>query len=266
MIESSDDGRTIEVTLRIEADPGRVWTALIHPEEIERWFPLHARGEGRDGGRIEVTWGDEGWWATTLEIVDDGRHARFVDEAAVEHGGPVLYMDYHLESDDGGTILRFVHSGFGPEDRWDDFLDALDAGWSYFFRNLKVYLEHHPGTPRTMIHARPGTRGSRPEIYAALARAVGVDPKALPAIAVGTPVTLVVGGEPVEAVLEAAVPGRTLGARVPSLEQSLLFLEIEKAGDEAKVGVWWSSYGPSAATAERLAESRDAIVAALEAR
>lgn len=266
MIETSDDGRTIEVTIRIEADPRRVWTALIHPEEIERWFPLHARGEGRDGGRIEVTWGDEGWWGTTLSIVEEGTHARFVDEAAVEQGGPVLYMDYHLASEAGATILRFVHSGFGPEDRWDDFLDALDAGWSYFFRNLKVYLEHHPGTPRTMIHARPGSRGSRQELYATLAQAVGLNPEVLRTTAAGSALQLQVGGEAVDAVLEVASPGRTLAARVPSLGQSLLFLEIEKAGDEAKVGVWWSSYGPSAATAERLAESRDAIVAALEAR
>ncbi len=267
MITRHDDGtRAIEVTVRIEADSQAVWKAITHPEEIERWFPLRARGEAREGGLIEVSWGDEGWWGSTLTLPEEGRHARFVDESSVEHGGPVLYMDYHLETDGGATVVRFVHSGFGPEDRWDDYLDALDAGWSYFFRNLKVYLEHHAGTPRTMLHDRPATRGSRGEIFTTLLEAVGLEGGELDGAAVGDSVALTLAGEPADGVLEARAPNRTMGFRLPGLEQSLLFLEIESAGDTGKVGVWLSTYGASPSTRDRLERTRDAVSAAVGAR
>lgn len=264
MIENRDDGRVIEITVRIDADPGAVWKAITRPEEIKRWFPLDARGDGWDGGRIEVSWGDDGWWGTTLTVPDPGRHARFVDESTVEHGGSILYMDYHLETDGGTTVVRFVHSGFGPEDRWDEYLDGLDAGWSYFFRNLKVYLEHHAGTPRTMIWSRPPTRGTRPEIFRALTRALNLPDGAVEAAGVGDAWSIDLGDGPVHAVLEATASDRTLGLRLPDLDQSLLFLEIEKAGDPGQVGVWISTYDADPATETRLRSAHDAVVSALE--
>lgn len=263
MITNREGGRAVEIKVRVEADPEAVWKAITRPDELKRWFPLDARGEARDGGRIEVTWGDEGWWGSTLTVPDEGRHARFVDESMVEHGGSVLYMDYHLETDAGATVVRFVHSGFGAEDRWDAYLDGLDAGWSYFFRNLAVYLEHHAGTPRTMIWARPQVRGSREGLYRTLTEALEMAAGAIDGASVGDALSLSVAGVREDAVFEAAAPGRTLAVRLPDLEQSMLFVEIERDGDEGRVGVWISTYDAAPATVDRLRRAKDDLVAAL---
>ena len=265
MIRKNEQGRAIEITMRIEADADAVWRAITEPEEIKRWFPLDARGDGVDGGTIEVTWGEDAWWGTTLTTPEPGRHARFVDESTVEHGGAVLYMDYHLETDGGATVVRFVHSGFGNEEQWDAYLDGLDAGWSYFFRNLQVYLEHHPGIARTMAWARPAVRGSRAVLWSAVAAAVGLDVESLVERTVGDECTVHVAGTPTRGVLEAMAPGRTLAFRLPDLGQSLLFLEIEGDGENGRVGVWTSMYDPDPATEATLRRGTDALEGVLAA-
>lgn len=245
MIEKTENGRAVTVTVRIDADPADVWRAITEPEEIKRWFPLDARGDANDGGTVEVTWGEDQWWGSTFTHPEAGRHLRVVDESSVEHGGNVLYMDYHLETEDGATVVRFVHSGFGDDEKWDEYLNGLDAGWSYFFRNLKVYLEHHAGLRRTMAWARPVTRGGAAVVWGGVLASFGLDADSLLDRTPGDECRIVVDGSPTTGVIEAMAPVKTLGVRLPDLDQSLLFLEIEGAGDPGRLGIWASMYEPS---------------------
>lgn len=263
MISRNENGRAIEVVTRIDADAAAVWRAITQPEEIKRWFPLDARGEGVDGGTIEVTWGEDAWWPTKLTTPEPGTHARFVDESTVEHGGSVLYMDYHLESEGGSTVVRFVHSGFGNEDRWDDYLDALDAGWSYFLRNLKLYLEHHAGIGRVMAWARPAVRGTRAALWSAMVGAAGMDAESILQRGVGDDCEVELAGSPTRGVLEAMAHGRTLGVRLPDRGNAILFLEIEGDGEKGRVGIWISMYGPDDATEAAMQAAADRIAEAL---
>ncbi len=245
MIKTTEAGRSIEFTMKIAAKPEDVWRAIIEPEEIKRWFPLDARGEAKEGGLIEVSWGNDEWWGVTLTMPEPGRHIRFVDTQSTPDGEVTLYMDYHLETQDGETVVRFVHSGFGMEDSWDEFLEGLDAGWGYFFRNLKHYLEVHFGKSRILARAKPALAGSRSVLWGAMVGALGLDPAAMLGSAPGSECALKVQGTTAPAVVEALVPDRTFGVRLPDHDNSLLFLEIEGAGEKGRVGIWLSMYEPS---------------------
>jgi uncharacterized protein YndB with AHSA1/START domain len=267
MIRKTDEGGSVEVEVRVEAPMEVVWRALLDPGEIARWFPLEARGEGRLGGIVEVSWGDDQWWPMEVVEAEEARHLRLRDATpAPAEGAPVLFVDYHLHSERGGTVVRLVHSGFAPGDDWDAFLEGLDAGWGYFLRNLKVYLERHLGQPRAMAWARPRVDGDRAAIWGAVLEVHGVDPAGLEGIAEGAPCAVRFDGRTRAGVLEAVAPGRTLGVRLPDLDESLLFLEVEAEGANGRVGMWVSTYGLDTVRVAEVQAAVDGAAAALAGR
>src|SRR4029453_18294827 len=64
-----------------------------------------------------------------------------------------LAVDYYLEVQGGRVRVRLVHSGF-DDSSWDDYIDGLDAGLTYFLFNLKHALERHRGVDRRQLSAR----------------------------------------------------------------------------------------------------------------
>jgi len=270
MIEKGKEGGRVVVEVRVDAPMDAVWRALCRPEEIRRWFPLDARGEGVEGGTLEVTWGGDEWWPSRVEIPEDGRHLRLVSDMPTATGDTMtLAIDYTIVAEGGMAVVRLVHSGFGPGDEWDGYLEGLDAGWGYFMRNLKVYLERHRGAERTMAWARAQVSGSREEIWGALLDAVGVASAALATAAVGSPCEVHLSGRGHPAVLEATAPGRTLGVRLPEHSDAMLFLEVESEGESGRVGIWASMYEPDASTEAELRravhDAERALTAALPA-
>jgi len=265
MIRKDDAGARVEVEVRVDAPADAVWEAITDPDQIRRWFPLDARGDAATvGGILEVTWGEDAWWGLQVAEAEPGRHLRLHDAAPPAEGQPLLFTDIHLTGEGGSTVVRLVHSGFGPEATWDAYLDGLDAGWGYFLRNLKVYLERHRGVARVMAWARPLAKGSRAAIWSALLGVYGVDPAGIDGAGDACAVRL--GGAHYPAHLEVAVPGRTLAVRVPDLDHALLFLEIESEGENGRVGIWLSTYGMDAAAVVRLQEAVDASAAELTRR
>ena len=265
MIMKSESDAVVQVEVRVDAPVDAVWAAVTDPEEIRRWFPLDARGDGATvGGVVEVTWGDDAWWGLRVAEAQPGRHLRLHDAEPPAEGQPLLFVDIHLSGEVGGTVVRLVHSGFGPEDTWDAYLDGLDAGWGYFLRNLKVYLERHHGVPRVMAWARSPVKGSRADIWEALLGVYGVDPAGLGPGADACTVTLDGIAHPGR--VEVAVPGRTFGVRLPDLDHALLFLEIESEGEEGRVGNWLSTYGMDDGGVARLQRAVDASAGELTRR
>jgi hypothetical protein len=59
-----------------------------------------------------------------------------------------LTVDWYLESDRGGTVLRLVHSGFSGDASWDDEFDGTRRGWIFELESLRTYLENHRGKTR----------------------------------------------------------------------------------------------------------------------
>lgn len=165
---SDKDARTIEKTLEIKAPPDAVWKALTDADELVRWFPLKASTEPRVGGRIWMSWDGVFEGEHQIKIFEPGRHLQTSwspmtkdDQRTTE-----LSVDYHLEGQGGGTVLRLVHSGFGRGAAWDEEYDGIDTGWTFELRSLRLYLEHHLGQDRHAIFVvGPKTELSGPEVW-----------------------------------------------------------------------------------------------------
>lgn len=155
-----EPGRTVTMELDLEATLEDAWKALTDARELTRWFPLTALVEGRQGGAMVWDWGERFHWASRIDVWEPPRRLRLIQEMErprdVE-GNPVadgtiasslMAMDFTLETQQGKTRLRLVHSGFGEGAAWDDELDGVRNGWAFELRSLAHYLAHHRGNDR----------------------------------------------------------------------------------------------------------------------
>lgn len=199
--------RRLEKIVELDATPGQVWDAIATGPGISAWF-VPSEVEQRPGGAVGQQFG--GGFDVTGRVTAWEPGKRFAYGSAEP---PAEGADYAFEflvegRDDGGTVLRFVQSGFLDEG-WEDEYDGLDRGWTLFFHNLRTYLRHFAGQPVRNALAMGFTPGRAAEIWPVLHTALGL---AAPPT-VGDTVTLrPEGPDPVSGVVDVASP-EFLGVR-----------------------------------------------------
>lgn len=254
--------RAVDLTIEIDASPDDVWKAITDADELIRWFPPIASVEPGEGGHVMVSWGGGSEWKSSIVTWEPGRHLRLEDELpeGAEEGAVGVALDYFLEGEGGTTVVRLVNSGFSAADDWDDFYHMLENGWTFFLWNLKHYLERHPGTPRTMISVRQWVTGSREEVWDGLFGANGLGP----APREGDPFRFDLG----DVVLSgtAVLSDRPWGfaAKVDSLNDGILHVELEGSGERWKLGVWLSAYGVDESRTDAARKALESRLGALE--
>lgn len=246
------DTRTIEQEIAIAAPPDVVWRALTDAEELKRWFAVDARVDPGAGGKVWISWGPGSEAAEGIDIWEPNRHLRISMQS---EGMPVPFAtDYYLEGRGGTTVLRLVVSGFGASADWDDMYFGMEAGWRYFLFHLRHYLERHRGVPRGLAFERRQMSADRVKMRDALARQLGgsADADLLPGDRIRVNLGESVTGEVVLA------PAGALVARLPDLNDAVLFFELEPGGPQYHLGAWLSTYGlpPSRVEALRAGLSR----------
>ncbi len=146
--------RSHETRVEIDAAIEDVWKALTDPDEAARWFAPKMEIDLKSGGDHVADWGPGLRWRSTIEVVEPIRHLRLseirdeVFSVARERRKlpPArLVQDYYLESEQGRTVLRMVHSGFGSDEAWDEEYDGTRQGWKACFLRMKLMLERHRG-------------------------------------------------------------------------------------------------------------------------
>lgn len=170
--------RKIERQIEIAAPVEAVWKALTDAEELMRWFPLDARVKPGPGGTIWFSWGPPYEGESQIEVWDPPRHLKLKDQwggHAETSDRPQVAMDFTLESAEGKTILRLVHSGFNSTADWDDEFEATNRGWLQELLGLKHYLEHHAGESRKAVWARVKVELSREEVWQKIMSADGLN-------------------------------------------------------------------------------------------
>jgi len=266
-MSSESKGRSIEIVIETDAAPEKVWAALTEAGHLASWFPLKAwnKGEGV-GAKVGLSWGEGAAWETTVSAWEPGRRLQWTDEPMGKPAA-VLAVDFYIARARGKTIVRLVHSGFGAGPDWDEQYDGTKGGWSYFMKNLAHYLQRHYGTARTMVSDRRPAGMSYEETWVQLLGPAGlaIEPP-IDELSEGDAFRARLGDQSVEgSVLMSERPYR-FAATLLSLNDSLLFVEMEVGGENWKCGVWLSAYGMEPTRTESLqstlTEQADAVFSA----
>jgi uncharacterized protein YndB with AHSA1/START domain len=256
--------RALDLTVDIDATLEEVWQALTTGEGIARWFAPHAAVTPGQDGSVSIGWDPNELWTQPITVWEPMRRMQTASEMPSADGRMVrLAVDYYLEAHGGRVRVRLVHSGFDDSGSWDDYIDGLDAGWTYFLFNLKHALERHRGAARLQLSARFKTAARAGEEHPAYgARGLRVQP-AVGGLRPGDACRLSLGGVEVDATVAVRHAARTIAFVVPAWNDALLFVEREGMKETHQLGVWLSLYGVSETTTapltQGLAELRSAL-------
>lgn len=155
----------IEQEIQLAATPERVWLATT--SGTDAWlFPT-----GEMGGTVLVN--------------DPPRHYIVRQEA----GDWFNQLEHVIEERDGGSFLRWVHSGIFTDD-WDTQYDGASKHTRFYLDALAQYLDHFDGRPVQHRELQGPASSSTPEGLDAIRRALGIDA----ATAIGDSVTVGVAG------------------------------------------------------------------------
>jgi uncharacterized protein YndB with AHSA1/START domain len=183
-------GRELVKIVELDASPEQVWEAIATGPGISAWFVPH-QVEERPGGAMSAHFG-EGFDVTgEVRAWEPGRRILYGATEPPE-GAADYAFEFLVEGrDGGGTVLRFVQSGFLDEG-WEDEYSSLDKGWDLFFFNLRSYLEHFAGQPVHSVVTMAFANGAATELWPGLYRGLGLSGRP----AVGETVTLRPDGPP----------------------------------------------------------------------
>jgi uncharacterized protein YndB with AHSA1/START domain len=256
--------RVIDLTIDIDATLDEVWQALATGEGIARWFAPHAAVTPGEGGSVSVGWDPEEMWTQPITVWEPLRRMQTAGEMPSADGRMVrLAVDYYLEAQSGRVRVRLVHSGFDDSGSWDDYIDGLDAGWTFFLFNLKHALERHRGVARRQLSARFRTTARSSKDHPVFgAKGLRVQPPA-GGLRPGDACHLSLGGVEVDATVAVRHAARTVGFVVPAWNDALLFVEREGMKDVHQLGVWLSLYAVPETIAAPLQQGLADLQAAL---
>ena len=142
--------RDIDIQILIENPVKNVYEAWVNPDLLERWLTRKANVQPSVGGAYELFWDPE------HPDQNSTRGCRITDlvpnsELSFNWKGPEEYKDVmgtetqvfvRFEPRDGGTLVRFVHTGWGAGARWDKARQWQADAWKEAIENLKNMLEN----------------------------------------------------------------------------------------------------------------------------
>ena len=137
--------------IELEASPEEVWEAIATGPGIDAWFMGTNEVEPRQGGAARTTLPGFSM-ESTVSVWDPP--TRFKTETDTGEDGRFMAFEYVIEGRDGGsTVLRFVHSGFLPDDDWELEFEALKTGDPAYLQKLIQFLKYFRGRTAAPVSA-----------------------------------------------------------------------------------------------------------------
>lgn len=208
--------RRLELEVALDATPDQVWEAIATGPGISSWF-VPTQVEPREGGTLKQDFGSGFAVEGQVRAWQPGRRFAYGRYEPAEGSpeqpqpeGPDYAFEFLVEGRaGGGTVLRFVQSGFVDADGWEAEYDSFEHGWRLFFANLAAYLAHFAGRPVRNVMMMAFTPLEPPQAWAIFHRALGLSSRPRE----GERVTLRPGGmAPVAGIVDVESP-RFLGVR-----------------------------------------------------
>jgi len=192
--------------IEIDATPEEVWEAISTGPGMDAWFMGANEIEPGEGGTARTTLPGFSM-ESTITVWDPPQ--RLVTETPHGDDGRFMAFEYLIEGREGGsTVLRFVHSGFLPDEEWETEYEALKAGDPMYVYKLAQYLKYFGGR-RAMPVSAMGPRVGRDRAWDVFHRALGLPGE----VTEGDQVHLTPEGlGPIEGVVDYLTP-ETLGVR-----------------------------------------------------
>lgn len=242
--------RTAEIVKHLNAPVEAVWKALTDADELTRWFPLEARVKPGAGGSMFCSWRNEYKFDSPITIWEPNKHLRVLWGPADAPESELFGVDYFLHAqDDGTTVLRLVHFGFGTGPQWDGMYDGVCRGWGHMLFTLDNYLSRHRGTPRNAIYlSRKVIGGDKSAAFNRFCSKDGglfADSSILHAKPGERFRAKLVTGEDISGTVRRATPGGYFEALLDSLDYSTMCIQTDpsKDGQGGAIALTVSTYG-----------------------
>jgi uncharacterized protein YndB with AHSA1/START domain len=136
----------IERTVTLSRAPRDVWQALTTADGLSAWFGERATIDLRPGGAAAMTFAGGMTVEMRVERVEEPTVFAYTWRLPdlPEDDPRRTYVEFTLEPDGDGTLLRVVETGFAqlPVDTRRETYDSHSAGWS---RELAELVEHVDG-------------------------------------------------------------------------------------------------------------------------
>jgi uncharacterized protein YndB with AHSA1/START domain len=144
----------IEKSIELKAPISRVWQALTDHKEFGTWFRVELETPFRPGQvtRAQLTY--PGYEHLRIEFVVQKMeperlfsftwHPYAIDTNHDYSGETPTLVEFTLEENSDGTLLRVVESGFDkiPSNRRLEAFRMNESGWSAQIKNIKQHVEH----------------------------------------------------------------------------------------------------------------------------
>ncbi len=133
----------VERTIEVSADRERVWRAISHPEQFNRWFlaPQMDFERLEEGQMITFRMGDQVLPPGKIAIVKPPERFGFYWKAEISNDALTL-VTFILEAIDGGTRITVSEQGFEqlPGDLPETISRRNAEGWDIQVHRLAEYL------------------------------------------------------------------------------------------------------------------------------
>lgn len=138
----------LQVVISLPVD--RVFQAWINPELLKLWLTRDANVQPVVGGAYEMFWepGNPSRNSTLgcrISSLVPNSEISFNWKGAEEHAkimGESTRVHVRLEDQEGATLLRFVHTGWGAGPVWEKAWAWQEESWKSALENLKNMLEN----------------------------------------------------------------------------------------------------------------------------
>jgi uncharacterized protein YndB with AHSA1/START domain len=130
----------VRVEDRIARPASEVFSAIVDPARMSRYFTTGASGPMKAGTKVQWEFADVGA-RVEIEVVEVVENRKVVYQAT--HTGPLTRVTLSLREVDAKSTLVTAHEAGWPMDP-EGVKRALGqaAGWTYFLCCLKAYMEH----------------------------------------------------------------------------------------------------------------------------
>src|SRR5262245_41473687 len=173
--KDSSGRRSVQVEVEVPGSPEEVWAAIATGPGVSSWFIPTEYINGPDGKPAQIKMNFGPGMDSVAKCTSWDPPRKFSAESSWGPDQPPIATEWHVEARGGGKCLvRVVHSLFASTDDWDNQLESTETGWPFFFKILRLYLQHFNGQSSAKIQGMAFSPDDENKAWGSLAGPLGL--------------------------------------------------------------------------------------------